>query len=98
MKDDKKDNKNSKFEQNNTITKELCLLNDDKIIEYKDKVQTDISLFEKLLKTNDFCRSQTKETVLDEDDYLAYLEEIITRDYFPEMYQIKKFNIKVFKF
>ena len=98
MKEDIKNKSTNKIEQNNSSGKELCLLNDDKILEYKEKQHTQISLFEKLLKTNDFCRSQTKETVLDEDDYLSYLEEIITRDYFPEMYQINKFNVKVFEY
>ena len=86
---------NPNYLKNSENTQELVLLNDDKILEYKEKTKTEITLFEKLLKSNEFCRAPTKETVLDEDDYLSFMEEIITRDYFPDLYELKKQNIKV---
>ena len=81
--------------ENNYQSKELVLLNDEKILVYKEKAKTEITLFEKLLKSNEFCRTESKETILDEDDYLSYMEEIITRDYFPDLFEMKILCVKV---
>ena len=89
-------NKDGKIIQGeNQNSKELILLNDDKILMYKDKEKSEITLFEKLLKSNEFCRAESKETILDEDEYLSYMEEIITRDYFPDLFEMKKLGVKV---
>ena len=40
--------------ENNYQSKELVLLNDEKILVYKEKAKTEITLFEKLLKSNEF--------------------------------------------
>lgn len=86
-------------------SKELVLREDGKIIEYKDKdaqeierinkpknaTEERIALYNKLLRT-EFKKPETKGVVLDEDEYLTYLEEIIQRDYFPDLYSYTKLN------
>jgi hypothetical protein len=82
----------------NSESKELVIKEEDKIIEYqKDETKRDdkkkstkeerLNLYKSLLKREEFKRPETKETILDEDQYLTYLEEIIQRDYFPQLYQ-----------
>ena len=58
------------------------------------KENNKISLYQKLLQRNEFKRPETKEIVLNEDDYLNYLEEIIQKDYFPDLYNINKEKVK----
>jgi hypothetical protein len=47
-----------------------------------------VSLYNALLKREEFKRPETKEIVLDEDEYLGYLEKIIQKDYFPCLYKL----------
>ena len=64
-------------------TKELVLRDDEKLV-YKDTtVKNELTLYEKLLTSEEFGREPTKGIVIDEDTYLSHLEKIITRDYFP---------------
>src|SRR5690242_6493772 len=70
--------------------KEIKINSELNTIEYSDKIQTEITLFEKLLRSNEFARKETKETIIDEDAYINYIEEIITRDYFPELHKQKQ--------
>jgi len=83
---------------------DLVIKDDDKIIEYNsinnknnfkkdEKNLTTLQLYNKLLESDEFKKPETKEKVLDEDEYINYLEELISRDYFPDLYranQLKK--------
>lgn len=53
-----------------------------------------LSIYQNALKREEFRRKETKEIVLDEDEYLNCLEEIIQKDYFPELYRINKEKVK----
>lgn len=92
---------------NNKIT-DLVIRDDDKIIEYKDpkinkaekkeeKNLTSLELYNKILQSDEFKRPITKEKVLEEDDYVKYLEEIISRDYFPNVYKMNQMKKEVNK-
>jgi hypothetical protein len=82
--------------------KELVIKEIDNIIEYKDRTSNNIQqplsikeqrvnnrleLYKTLLSKDEFKRPETKETILDEDDYLNSLEVIIQRDFFPHLYE-----------
>lgn len=93
---------------NNNI-RDLVIRDDDKIIEYrapskeketkKDlKNLTNLELYNKFLESDEFKLPESKEKVLQEDDYINYLEEIICRDYFPDLYRSKQFEKEVNKF
>jgi len=88
---------------NNNI-RDLALKEEDKIIVYKaplakdkkgDKNLTSLELYNKLIESDEFKKPITKEKVLEEDDYIKYLEEIISRDYFPDLYKINQMNKEV---
>ncbi len=51
---------------------------------------TSMSLYQKCLQRDEFKLPKTKEIILDEDEYLSCLEEIIQREYFPELYKINQ--------
>ena len=64
--------------------KELVLREEDNKLVYVDnKSKKELTLFEKLLSTDEFRREPTRGVVVDEDLYLSHLEKLITRDYFP---------------
>lgn len=46
-----------------------------------------LALYKKVLERDEFKRPDNKNIVLDEDDYLDYLEKIIQKDYFPDLYK-----------
>lgn len=85
---------------------DLVIRDDDKIIEYKapisnkvekkeEKNLSNLELYNKILNSDEFKRPLTKEKVLEEDDYIKYLEEIISRDYFPEVYKLSQLKKEV---
>ena len=87
-------------------TRDLAIRDDDKIIEYKtpivnkaekkeEKNLTNLELYNKILQSDEFKRPITKEKVLEEDDYIKYLEEIISRDYFPDVYKMNQLRKEV---
>ncbi len=93
----------------NNNTRDLVIRDDDKIIEYQapianksqkkeEKNLTSMELYKKILQSDEFKRPITKEKVLEEDDYVKYLEEIISRDYFPDVYKINQMKKQVNKF
>lgn len=53
-----------------------------------------LAIYDKVISREEFRRIETKELVLDEDDYLNFLEEIIQKDYFPDLYEIRKEKVK----
>jgi hypothetical protein len=79
----------------------LNQMKENKNIKNNKEKLTSIELYNKILDLPEFKKPETKEKILDEDDYINSLEEIITRDYFPDLYksnQIKKqvkFLIKI---
>ncbi len=94
-------------------TSKVLVLNDDKIIEYKDATEvnakstaidlfkpkdkiaeTKISLYKKFLERDEFKRAETKEIVLNEDEYLDCLEELIQKEYYPDLYRLNKEKVK----
>ena len=88
--------------------RDLVILDDDKIIEYKapivntaekkdEKNLTSLELYKKILQSDEFKRPITKEKVLEEDDYVKCLEEIISRDYFPDVYKMNQMKKEVNK-
>ena len=92
---------------NNNI-RDLVIRDDDKIIEYKTPIQkktnkdinrslTTLELYNKLLESDEFKKPETKEKIIDEDDYINYLEEIISRDYFPDLYKLNQMKKEVNK-
>ncbi len=87
---------------------DLVIKDDDKIIEYKqsngniehinsNKNLSSLELYKKLLESNEFKKPETKEKILEEDEYIIYLEELISRDYFPDLYRINKMKKEVNK-
>ena len=61
----------------------------------KKKVQeTKVSLYKKFLQREEYRKPEAKETVLDEEEYLQCLEEIIQKNYYPELYRINKEKVK----
>jgi hypothetical protein len=81
--------------------KELVIKETDSVLEYRDsdrpvqvakrnrkeeRLHGRLALYGDLIKSDQFKRPETKEVVLDEDDYLTNLERIIQRDYFPQLY------------
>lgn len=66
----------------------------DKILKFKEQNKmTKISMYEKILLRNEFKKPELKEIVIGEEDYLNFLEELIQRDYFPDIYNSKNVNI-----
>lgn len=43
----------------------------------------DIEIYHECLEKPEFKQSKTKEKIIDDDEYLAYLERIVSRDYYP---------------
>ena len=54
-----------------------------------------LDIYHNTLKREEFRRPETKEIVLDEDEYLNYLEEIIQKDFFPDLYEMNKEKVKL---
>lgn len=85
--------------------RDLVLTDNDKIIEYKalekaQKIETiknlsTLELYNKILESDEFKKQETKEKILDEDEYINYLEEIINRDYFPDLHKINQLKKEV---
>jgi protein DGCR14 len=53
-----------------------------------------LAIYQNVLSRDEFRRVETKELVLDDDYYLNFLEEIIQKDYFPDLYETKKEKVK----
>jgi hypothetical protein len=82
------------------MNKEIVIKDTDSLIEYREienkiqpkpftkeeRLERRLALYAELIKSDDFKTPETKEIVLDEDDYLNQLERIIQRDYFPQLY------------
>jgi len=49
-----------------------------------------LDIYNNTLNREEFRRPETKEIVLDEDEYLNYLEEIIQKEFFPDLYERNK--------
>jgi hypothetical protein len=56
--------------------------------------ETKLSLIKKFQEREEFKKPQTKEIVLDEDEYLHCLEELIQKNYYPDLYQLNKEKVK----
>jgi hypothetical protein len=54
-----------------------------------------LDIYHNTLNREEFRRPETKEIVLDEDEYLNYLEEIIQKDFFPDLYEMNKEKVKL---
>lgn len=92
-------------EKNNINTTTTLVLKSTGLMEYettnipsskKTKENTNLStleIYNKILELPEFIKPEKTEKIIDEDEYINHLEEIITRDYFPDLYkynQIKK--------
>jgi hypothetical protein len=82
------------YEKNNNINKNN---NISQIVKSKSKLSS-LEIYNKILELPEFKKPESIELILNEDEYLNNLEEIITRDYFPDLHkynQIKK-QVKFF--
>ncbi len=90
----------------NNNGKKLVIKEEDNIIEYNEKknetqekmnfkekkLHNRLTLYQKLLSSEEFKKPITSSKVLDEDEYLQNLEKIIQRDYFPSLFQNQTVN------
>jgi hypothetical protein len=86
----------------NINSQELVIKETDSIIGYKQTTETKkpefknpkerklnnrLTLYRNLIHSQEFQKPESTSIVLDEDDYLNNLENIIKRDYFPDLYE-----------
>lgn len=63
----------------------------------KNKKLNKLSLYQKTMQREEFKRPEPKDIVINEDEYLKCLEEIIQREYYPELYKINREKV-IFNF